>query len=83
MLQRRKRRNGPISDIGNRLLDHLVGAREKRFGDRQPERFGRREIDDQLELRRLLHWNIGGLRTPQNFIYQIGSVVIHAEMSGP
>jgi hypothetical protein len=22
----------------------------------------------------LLHWNIGGLRTPQNFIYQIGSV---------
>jgi hypothetical protein len=30
------------------LLDHLVGAQQDRLGDREPERFGGREVDDQL-----------------------------------
>src|SRR5262249_44803827 len=35
-------------------LDHLVGAAEDRLWDRQAERLGGLEVDDQLEFRRLL-----------------------------
>ena len=35
------------------LLDHLVGARDQRRWDRQSERLGGLEINDQLELGRL------------------------------
>src|SRR5262245_51880139 len=39
------------------LLDHLVGAQQKGFRDGQAEGLGRRQIDDELEFRRLLNWN--------------------------
>jgi hypothetical protein len=37
------------------LLDHFVGAREQRRGYLQAERNRRNQVDDQLELYRLLH----------------------------
>jgi hypothetical protein len=37
------------------LLDHLIGAQQQRLWDRQAEGLGGLEVDDQLELRRLLH----------------------------
>jgi hypothetical protein len=50
------------------LFNYLVGAQQERFGDRQAERFGGREIDDKLEFRRLLDWNIARLRPAQDLI---------------
>lgn len=36
------------------LFDHPVRPREERFRDRQPKRLRRLEVDDKLELSRLL-----------------------------
>src|SRR4029077_3841163 len=43
------------------LLDDLVGAGEDRLGDRQAERLGGLQVDDQLECGRLLDRQIGWL----------------------
>src|SRR5215813_1256132 len=50
------------------LLDQAVRALQERPGQRQSERLRRLEIDDQLELRRLLHGKIGGFHTLQNLV---------------
>src|SRR6516165_5105600 len=42
-------------------FDHLVGAGEERFGNREANRFRGFDVDDQLELGRLHHGNIAGL----------------------
>ena len=34
------------------LFDHLVGLEEERRGNREPERLGGLEVDDEFELRR-------------------------------
>jgi len=47
------------------LFDHLVGAQQERFGDRQPERLGGIEVDHQLKLGRLLDRQIGRLGAAQ------------------
>jgi len=41
-------------DDGRRLLDKLGGLLEDRGRDRQPERLGRLEVDDEVGLGRLL-----------------------------
>jgi hypothetical protein len=46
---------GPIADISVALFDHLVGALQERFRDRETKRFGGFEIDDELILRRELN----------------------------
>jgi hypothetical protein len=42
-------------------LDHPVRSRQHIRRNRQADGFGRLEVDDKLELRRLLDWEIGGL----------------------
>jgi hypothetical protein len=43
------------------LFNHLVGAGEERFGNRKADLFRSFDVDDQLELRRLLDRKIGRL----------------------
>jgi hypothetical protein len=42
------------------LFDHIVGAREQRSRNDRADRLRGFEIDDELELRGLLHRKIGG-----------------------
>ena len=46
---------------GNPLFDHDVGAQQEGFRDLQPDRLCRLEVDDQLEFRGLLNWNVFGM----------------------
>ena len=50
-------------------MDHLVRPRQHRRRDRQPEGLGGLEVDDQLELGRLLDGQIPGLRTLENLVH--------------
>jgi hypothetical protein len=43
------------------LLDNLVGVHQHRLRHSEAERLGGPEVDDQLESRRLLNRQIGGL----------------------
>src|SRR5437667_1696388 len=62
-----RKSRGPVSSsrVGrtpvHNSFDDLVGAGEDRWWDRQAERRGGLEIDDQLEFRRLLDRQIGWL----------------------
>jgi hypothetical protein len=47
----------------SRLFDHLIGAGEQRVRHGEPERPSGGEIDDQIELGRLLDRDVGRLRS--------------------
>ena len=55
----------PIADIGINLVcqlfDHLVGAQQEPFRDRQAECLGGCPVDDEFEFGRLLDWKVGRL----------------------
>ncbi len=51
--------------LSGRSFDHLIGAGEKGGWDREAERVGGLEVDDQLELSRPLNGQLGRLRTVQ------------------
>ena len=55
----------PIADIGD-LFDHLVGAALHRLWHGNAERLGGLEIDDQLDFRWLLDWQVGRLLALEN-----------------
>src|SRR5262249_12930785 len=58
----------PAQMACTRLLDHLICQEEQRWGYCDPERLGGLHVDDELELHRLLHRQVGGLGSLQNLI---------------
>src|ERR1700676_2539769 len=61
-------RKEPISDIGGRLLNHLVSDGERFVGYLDRQRLGGLEIDDEIEFDRLLDLDIAMFRALQNFV---------------
>src|SRR5712691_13549178 len=51
------------------LLDHLVRLQQERGRDREAEGLRGLEVDDQLELRRLLDGKIGGLSALEDLVH--------------
>ena len=49
-------------------FDHLVGAGEQRRRHSEAERFRSLEVDHELILGRLLHGQVGGFGTPEDFV---------------
>src|SRR5947209_4677395 len=61
------------SGSGSLLLDHFVGAEQKGFGYLQAERLGRLQIDDEIELDRLLYRHVGWLFAAQYLVGEFSS----------
>src|SRR5437773_1162194 len=61
-----------VSERHIALLDHFIRPPQQRRRDRQAERLGGLEVDDQLEFGRLLHGEIGGLRAFQDLVDVLG-----------
>ena len=58
------------------LLDHIVGAHEKCFRDRESERLRGGEVDDQIEPGWLLNRDVGRPGAAQNLIDDLGSAPV-------
>jgi hypothetical protein len=58
------------------LLDHLVGGDEQFVGHCEPERFRGLEIDQQLELGRYLHRELGRLFALENATDVLGGAPV-------
>jgi hypothetical protein len=55
----------PISEVAA-SFDYLVSSAEQRDRHSDAERFGRLEVNDQLDLGELLDWQIGRLLALEN-----------------
>src|SRR6266705_2676321 len=60
-----------------RLLNHLICQEKQGWGYRHPECLGGLEVDDQFELRGLLHGQVGGLAPLQDAIHIVGGAPVH------
>ena len=56
------------------LFDDLIRPQQQRRRDGEAERLGDLEVDDQLELRRLLYGQVGRLCALENLIHVDGSM---------
>src|SRR5207253_5839963 len=67
---RKFRRGSFISNPPSRFtsFNHLVDAQQERFRNLQPDRLCGRQIDDEVELSRLLDRKISRLRPAQNLV---------------
>src|SRR5262249_30387976 len=59
-------------------FDHRVGKGEQFVRYRKPERLGGYEINDQIELSRLLDWKLGGVCSAQDLVDEVGGAPPHA-----
>src|SRR5262245_14164368 len=66
-----------------RLLTQVIRPLEQGGRDLQAERLGGFQIDDQLELRRSLHGQVGGLRTFQDSVDEVGGPSMHPRVARP
>src|SRR6516164_9657148 len=57
-------------------FDHLVGAQQERFRDREAERFGGLQINDQFIIGGILHRQLGWLRTSEDAINVDGCLAV-------
>src|SRR4030095_1293370 len=57
------------------LFDDLVGPQQQRLRNREAECLGGLEVDDQLELRRLLDGEIGGPHTLEDPVHVRGNAL--------
>ena len=53
------------------LLDHLIRPEKHRLRDCDADLLGGLEIDYELKLHRLLHWQIGGLGSLRDPVHEI------------
>ena len=51
------------------LFDHVIRLEKQRRGNRDAKGLGRLEVDDQLELRGLLHGQVRGLGALQDLVH--------------
>jgi hypothetical protein len=51
-------------------LNHLVRAEENGLGQPNAERLGNLEVDDQLELRRLLDWQVASSDALEDLVHE-------------
>src|SRR6516164_8804280 len=77
-------REVPLAAMSSRsnlasLLDHLVSAGEHRRRHLNAERFGGRQIDDEIEFGWLLNRQVGRLRPAQNLVDEIGGAAIELQ----
>ena len=63
----RPRLHGDPDSKGNHL-NHLIRAQQHRLRDREAEFLGGIEMDDKVELCRLLNGEIGGFRTLEDLV---------------
>src|SRR2546425_4178307 len=57
-------------------LDHLVGTQQERLGDLEVERLGGGQVDDEIELARLLDRDVARLCPAQNLVDKIGGAPV-------
>src|SRR5215831_13172267 len=50
-------------------LDHLVRQHQEMRGNGEPKGLGGLEVDDELELRGLLHWQVARLGAFEDFVH--------------
>jgi hypothetical protein len=62
--------------VEHALLDDLVGSQQNRLRDGQPDDLRGLEVDDQLELCRLLDRQISRLRALQDPVHLVSSAAI-------
>jgi hypothetical protein len=63
--------------------DHLVGLEQERRGNGEPEGLSRLKVDDQLELHRLLHREVSGLDSLEDFVHIGGGAVVQVRNTRP
>src|SRR2546430_885297 len=59
-----------------RSFDHLVGAQQERFWNRETKHLGGRKIQDEIEFGRLLDRKVGRLGTAENLIHELGGAPV-------
>src|SRR5215470_1826900 len=57
-----------------RSLDHFIRPRQERWRDREAERLGCLQVDDEPERRSLLNWNLADIRAAQDLVDDVSSL---------